>query len=373
MTKRRLEAGDALDDDPEILDAEPLEAPDDPDEADEIALSNAISELGESGAAGKVHVQKEDANKRKTYINTYDVGLFNDMGLNGLRAEFGAGTYHIRVYNARGRLVPGGNRKITMAQIEPEKTKASPAPDVGAVLAGALQAMQQHMDQSIARLAEALRPAPAPTMGEMLQNMVYMKQVMGMDQPRNDGGIDMFLKAVQVAREISPPSGEATGADVFLELAKQFAPVIAQRAAAPVQQRAPSMPPNMVQSRQIAPGPAPMPAPTPIPEVQSETDDMQLMFKMQLQMLVRAARSNTSPENYIDMIFDHFDDATLNEFLDNPNSIQELGKINPDVLTVTPWFEKLRDGIKAAMIDEPDDVVEGLTIPAFPESNAEQE
>jgi len=379
MTKRRIEAGDSPENDPDILDVEPVDEEfDEQDEADEIALSNAISELGDSGASGKVVVHKEDAAKRNMYINTYDVGIFNDMGLNGLRSEFGAGTYHIRVYNGRGRLVKGGNRKITMAQIEQDKPKAAPAPDFATVLRDALIAMQQQSEQQIARLAEALRPPPAPTMGEMLQNMVYMKQVMGMDAPRSDGGIDMFLKAVQVAREISPPSGEATGADVFLELAKQFAPVIAQnaRAQTPQQPRSPKapaipIPPNL--QRNIAPGnPAPEPLPAQTPIIQpSQDDDMSMMFKMQLKMMVRSAQAGSPPENFVDLILDNFDDDTLEEFLNDPNALQKLASIEPTVTAVMPWFEKLRALIIDATTEEAPD--EGLTIPPFPESNEEHE
>lgn len=374
MAKRDIQPGIDEEIDAEMLPADVDSELEEQDEADEIALANALSELGESGGSGKVVVHKEDASKRDVYINTYDIAVFNEIGLNGLRSEFGAGTYRIRVYNGKGRLVKGGNKKITMAQIERERPKET-APDQTAMLASVLEAMQRNMEQNFMRLAEALRPPPAPTRQEMLTEMMMMKQVFGGEQ-RQDNNMDVFLKALETARTLMPPSGDASGADVFMEMVRQFGPVIAQNARSlppqpqRVQKPQPISPPVPVNLPERGISPA---APTPEIATQiqpAQEDDMGAMFKLQLKMLVSAARLGSPPENYVDMILDHFDDETLNEFLGDPQAIQKLAAIDQSVMSVAPWFEKLRDAINVALAEDTDD---GLTIPPFPESNEEHE
>lgn len=317
------------------------------DEAAEVALARVITELGDAGETGKVMLYKKDKNKQDVYLTEYPVETFNEIGLEGVRAEFGGGEFLVRVYS-RGRL---RTRKILrLADIH--KTE-SPMPqiDVTNTLAAMMQTFQQSMQEQnrvlMAGLASLHQSPPQQSRREMFEEMMLMKQLFASDNRGN--GMDAFIKGVEAAKNLAAPAGEATGADVFLEMVKQFAPLIAQNAAqAP---RAPQRPPipapqkAPIPERRIEPAPAPANPPAfeavQNPQLSPDETDMSLILKMQLQVLCRAARSGIDPRQQAVQLYNSVPDEILNDFIDDPLLIDKLNAINSEIGLHRHWFEML--------------------------------
>ena len=338
---------------------------DNDNEPDVFARIKAFCDSGE--AAGKLGIYRAVPNTRKeNFICNVEA---SDFSPENIKNEFGGGDYIIKAYDDRSKIrlkqhlsIEGDpiiqSSKPVMA-LSPYSAPA-PALDIQALM----QAMQESNKQMLMGLAQILQPQQN-SRADMLAELATMRDIFG--PPQQNSGADpmtMLIKGIELAGNMAPKvGGETSGMDVLLESIKSFAPaigaVVAQATAKPrtiAPQRAQPQAPQVPQPAQLTNQTQPE-----IPQTESEET---MLMKYYISMLVGFAKENRDPALYADLIADQLDDEKINDLLSKPDIIAYLTGINPDVATVSAWFEALILELKVIM---------GLTEPVMQHTVSAQE
>lgn len=267
--------------------------------------------------------------------------------------RFGGGDYIIkRLLGGRimksARLFIEGEPRIEQPKLDTSQSQAqhqAPQFDVGQLIAG----MQESNKQLLAGLVQVLRPAENSKM-DMLKEMAMYKELFAPQQPQQQfNPVDMMLKGAELVRDLAPRSpGESTGTDVLLEAIKSFAPMITQVVA----QGTPPARPVPAKQAQLADATK---SAQPQTAAQHSTEEGIDVFKHYLAMLVGFAKAGRDPMTYAEVVADQLSDEQILEIINNPNIMDDMIALNPEVATYRPWFETVLAELKLIMgLTEPD-------------------
>lgn len=315
--------------------------------------ADLLKVLAELGGEEEVHVNiyraaTEKGYKGGAYVDSVHPSVFS---LEWLRETHGGGKYRIHVRNDTGIV------RNSLIEIEERKRPMyAPSPPVQD-FTKILETMQtgfNQLGQLIAQAAQAsARPAidPQQLRRDMMQDMAMMKELFGpTPQPQNGGeqAINMLMKGLELAREITPREGEAGTADIIMEALKTFGKPIAEAAMSRAVQAQESMP-ALAHARE--PGEIfqqPAPAFTGEQPPQNEEN----MLKMYAAMLADKASQDSDPAIYAGLVVDNMPEDQLRALIDRPDLLQFLGSLSPKLVQYPEWVNEFVSVIREMLTDE---------------------
>lgn len=342
-----------------------------PPETD-VGITSVLQQLGEAGQGGNVFVFRVSrmGERAGAYVREYSPSEFS---LATLRQNHGGGFYRLRVHNSLGHIVKNDT-------IEIEKGPAVPiAPDPAALVQSTVADLGKVMLAGFQQLGELIVKAqtqapaapPPPSMGDLLQNMVLMRQAIGADQAPKDSTMQI-LEAVKIGMSmVKEAAGGGEGTDemgVIKSAIENFGPALsnlitqgngnAQPAPHPSQSPGGTSPILLPQQPGVSPLP---PVPPGIPAAPgaaahvppnsptgAQSVNLQnIQLKMAVDFLVPHAEADHDPQTYAAMALDMAPAEALKQMLSDKFYVQRLGQINPAVLKpeVSAWFLEFRDEV----------------------------
>jgi hypothetical protein len=361
----------------------------------ELQLDSVLASLGDSDEKARVMLYRVGKNGEKDkYLRKFTPQEWLDYGQDGVLYDYGGGSYRVRVYDKNSKL-----RANTGIELEEPRTARGPTPpypsrlgevahvaapapapqgaDVLTAVNAMMQAMQATITQAFDKLGAAMQVQPKRE--DFLRELVQYKTLFAA-QPapvapvvQSPEPLDVFMKAVSFVKENLSPregNGETGPADVFLELARSFAPVIADQArlgaltqaGAPTARSAgPSAP-----TRAVQPGPplvstagtpvrtATAASSAPSVERPSEGADVDFQMKMAVGFLVNQARNESDPQTYAELVLDTVDPTVIEQWRAQPSDalIEWLAGYDPEVRKFSVWFKQVHAEIVAILADE---------------------
>jgi len=334
-----------------------------PDYDDVIAEPDAFTRIKaycESGNAnGMLGIYRALPNRREQFITKLDVGEFDPELIKG---RFGGGDFIIKAYDEHSKIRLNQRLSIEGAPIIESAAPAVPLGAAPAVDVGALvSAMQDSNAQLLAGLAQIMRPAPAPTRSEMLQEMAMMREMFAPAQQSSSDPMTMLLKGIELSRSLqSPATGEAGGMDVLLESIRAFAPAIstvveqgvAQKNMARNQRPQQSQQPQQPQPQQ----------PAIAPPINAQEDE-NMLLKYYLGILCGYAAQNRDTSLYADLIADNLNDDQLSALLNKTDVVGHLATLDSRVNDNRAWFESVVTELKTIVgLTEPENAATVLVV-----------
>ncbi len=265
-------------------------------------------------------------------------------------------------------VIRDANRIVRSARFSveiPKQPDAPPKPE-GLGITELLAMMQaqntqnmQMFQASMTAMAEAFKgsqnnqPAFNPTEATrtIMESVAAIKQLADPPAPPPDNGskmVEMLIQGVTLAREIGGKEGE-TNTNDLLSKAMDFLPALATGAQTLQNQRA--QPPVPV---------GPQPHPDPETQASIEREHREAMereqekqaWELNIAMLLGWAKQGKDPLLYAELILDNAGEEKVIAFIEQPDAMEKLISINPEVANFRPWFEQLKAEILA--LTEPD-------------------
>ena len=318
---------------------------------DEHSVLDRIRSLGgDDRDRMRIKVYRKTAAGQLEWCTDYTVGEWEEGDIARVRADWGAGTYEMRV-------VIGGRPGIRYREVFRIASESRPA--VPALPAPPAPSQTSELAEVVRMLAEgqqrileavSQRPDPTAQLQGTLALMASMREAMGLNAPppppppASDPGamLGQLVGAIrqlrEVATEVSPPS---TDPDNPMAMFGQIAEVVklgmSQQAAAP--QAMPTVQiPGSIQAQ---------------PQEESEMFGL-LVLKGQLQTLVDMAARSAPIEDGAKFVADNLPDDLLG-YLPLPNILEILAKVNPKVMEHQAWFLAVRDSAVRLVQSDDDD------------------
>jgi len=339
-------------------DAEPPESTE--DDPDDIALANVIADLGGPGIDAKVNVYQLDKNKNKAFVGAF---LPTEFSLEAIQTNFGPGDYEVHV-RKDGRLA---TRKVLRIAHPVSNSMPAVLPQMGQPQNDKIiEAMQNGFKEITTMFSNALgqlasnQPKPKTTM-EMLQEMSMMREIMGVNNQPQIDSMKVLETAMTLAEKITPRTGEPGAGEIIMETLKNLGPVFNKVLE------------NQNQSRpQISPMilPTPQPVnslavPANIPQ-QNESDEMNVMKRYYLNMLIAQAQNDNDTLTYANMLLDVVGEEKALEFINSPNWFENLKAEDARVANHQAWFERMRADVLELTKPEESAIDEESTQPPKP-------
>jgi len=319
-------------------------------------IAAILAHLGNDTAA-HVRLYRENKGGRDAFIQKFSPQEWIDFDIDGVQENYGGGNYRVRVYDEKSKV--RGNRGFSVeAPPRANGAAAPPAPavDIATVVT---QAVTAALGAVMERIAPALQAvAHQPSRSDMLAELLQMKQIFApavgaVAAPLDP--LDMLQKVLAITKDLAPRDGETTVADVFLNLAKEFAPIIGDnikraQQAAPVPGAAPPAP-----QRAISAGPALPPANSPAPQP-AEDEAMVSSLKWSIGFLVAQAEADHEPGPYAEMVLDNLPAEMLDKSLtmSDEQLLVMLAHYDPRVSAHAEWFKRLRGEMRDLLTPEPE-------------------
>ena len=313
-------------------------------------VGGMLDELRNIGGEASLNVYvlpKPGANRTKQFlmncgITDYSLGELLTLIQNG----YGAGEYEV-CGTVDGKIRARRRVSIGAALNKPEQVKVTlvePVDPMRPMVEFLDKMLRQHTETMAGMLATVLtkldRPAidPMAIQRETLTTLASMRDVFAPPQVVTPTPTSSTFAQLKELLEIrSMLAGDASGAEdsnPLMDMAKQFLPALLAGAAKT---------PPLTSVQQTMPAVRPIQTKAPPHPV----GDSPMMIKMiqDLQTLVKAARNNSDPDLYAELIVDQFDLPQIKSFLEAEDAIDRLALFSNDVKLYRPWFEKLRSVI----------------------------
>lgn len=312
----------------------------------ESALEGLLNEFSGSGdAIVNVYRQINGANNIAFLFKTTPTEMRGGEIMEKLRDTYGSGDYRIHV---REKNLIVGNKGFSIeAPKEPEKVEPKDSSgDLIAMMMNQANNQQALLLAAINAFANKEAPPAPPAVDPvamqtaMIQTLVAMKGLVSDDKPLGKDPVEMLIQGITLARELGPKEGETNSNDLLLEGLKAFAPTIVGATQAGMAQLQPGRPGGPPQ----APGAAPQQLNAPPQPENPEMFEKQMM-KMQLGFLVKNAMEGRDPALYAELLLDQLGEKKVLEFIAAPDAMDKLIALVPEVESVRPWFERVRECI----------------------------
>jgi len=188
---------------------------------------------------------------------------------------------------------------------------------------------------------------PIEQMAKLMTLLSTMKDFNRPEPVQNDGEklslIDQLKDLNDIKKMFGGGDGETSNSDIIISLLENVGKPISE---------------HLSTISQAAP---PKASPPAVKSVQSDES----MLKMGISLLLSAAKKNSDPAIYVDLILDKFSTDEIREYLVNKDAMQRIIDLNPQVANFQPWFAELITLISAqcqpdntpadAPVDEPGD------------------
>lgn len=309
---------------------------------DEHSVLDRIRSLGgDDRDRMRIKVYRKTAAGQLEWCTDYTVGEWEEGDIARVRADWGSGTYEMRV-------VIGGRPGIRYREvfriasdIKPTAMLPAPAP---APHTSELAEVVRMLAEGQQRILEAVSQRPDPTMQlqSTLALMASVREAMGLNAPppppppASDPGamLGQLVGAIrqlrEVADEVSPAKADPDNPVAMLGQVVDIVKLgMAQRAAPPVETM-PSvqLPPTLAGAQDN-------------PDEPRSEDMGILVLRGQLQKLCDMAQAGESPEKGGEFVADNLPDELL-AYLELPNVLDILANFNGAVRKHPEWMEKAR-------------------------------
>lgn len=251
--------------------------------------------------------------------------------------EYGGGDYRLRVTS--------GNRlKYNRPFSILAKPGALPASGVapGAGIELLISAMVDGQNKILSAITN--QKTPEERQRETLEMMKLYREAMGTQIQKPTDIIDEITKIKTVA-EMFQGGTDTNQNDIILELVKSLSPAVI----AATKQK------NMSALRQVQ---GQKPAKNNIDDEENEETDVIMFQKVELMsllsVLLGAAKRNSDPNLYVDLISDTYDDDSIIMLLGRDDWFQTICQYAPTIIAHENWFEEMRERLLLDIKDRQD-------------------
>lgn len=336
------------------------------DTNEDYALSNMLAELrGSENSSGSIYRQPLHG-KKLEFIFSFMVDEYDSLGklCEKIQYDYGGGTYRIQV-RKDGRLVI--NRPVLIAS--PIIKKDRDNNDSIKVIADLIKEQNTEFKNIFMMLMTKMggnqsQINPLEMQKSMMDSMVQMKTFLSDGQPvqNTDSQIDFVLKGIELAKELNHTQGESNTTDVMLELLKTFGKPIAD-----ITSKLSAT--NKANSQLPGPSPKHESAPDSQPKGDLTMLDSGVASKLYLNYLIAQAKKDSDPALYADLIIDNMPINDIRNFINNPDALGQLTRIDDRVGLYQDWFAKLKNELnniflcddsmpeKSSLTDEPESAI----------------
>lgn len=244
-----------------------------------------------------------------------------------LRDKYGAGSYRVHVR------INGKVRSNTLLSVEaPLENVSRETTNDGAT--AALLAQIEKQNQMIAGLYQKMADRPQNDQSEesFLQKMLMYKQLFD-NGAQPSRGISDIARDLGALKEIGIDiglGGQTEKDESFMDLALPVLEVLKQNNQNP-----------QGQPEQRKPNPQPR-----NPKEQAEMFKA-LKIKQGLKFLIDAASKGAEPSLYAELAVNQFDQAFVDEFIQDPRLLEKAINIDPRAANFKPWLDDLKEHINA--------------------------
>lgn len=310
---------------------------------DTSALEDLLSSM--SGDEGSyINVWEEITGYRdKTFIDCFPSDQFSYSELlKHIQRTYGGGNYRLMVYG-KGGIQKGGNKLVRIKSAIGDKSAPASSTGGGDTIALIMREMKEQNATMMAMMRDSMQAQQPKSNMEMLQELQLMKAIMQPDQPQNGGGVGEIIKTIKSLKELELIGVSDDSSDTSMEKLIGIAGSLVQKAVdtptpspQPVNRSAQPMTKPQRQPRQNQAHPQP-----------EEQDDM--MIRMGIAAILNFIKGGAEPWEPLDLIFQQIPEGKIKEFLLEPDSIDELIKLNAELAQHKPWLLDLAEHIKGAL------------------------
>lgn len=349
---------------------------DEPDDTPQTPADRIATMLEEFGGAERATVKLYMADPRtnaETWCRDYSPQEFEAAGFEGIRAEWGPGKYHIRLYAISpdsGRYVVRARDTVTIAA--PRNANPVAAVQQNSELSQVL-AMMAEQNQ---RILEALQKPAAPPVDPMQQFMQFatlagtMRDLFGGGAQKSSVGelVKEITALKGLAKELGG-DGEREDKDPLLSLLPDVLGMVKQGMSN-------QQPPQVLEHHH--PNPLHFPPVTLPPAIQQaeiaqqnvqqnsqpQTEEemnlaLMIKLKMQLGKLVLMAAGQKPVSEGVTFLVENLPDEFV-EALYQDEWFEALSSVAPEVTPHREWFTQVRDAAEAHFFEEvPEDATPG--------------
>lgn len=327
--------------------------PDSDDETpdDDESSADRVAEFlrGSSGLKrADVHISRIKPDGTQAHCVKMPAEEFETMGLDGLRARFGAGKFQVMLYAER----PQDNRYVRRAlqifdleEIRDANPVAAPSSDIVRLI--------DRMDQRLNAI-EAAKPDPMENMRATLTMMTLMREAMGLTAqpaqpaPQQQSPLNAIKEIAAVLaivkdirKEIEPPAPDDD--DPLTKIVGQFAPILSAALSKP-ETSAPALP--MIQANPLPPiiDPTPQTTQETVPQAQADVEDATMQQQLVVYYLLSSAQNNADIDDVAGMIYDKAPDD-LFEVIESDQWWQAMLQLSPKFAPHQAYFERVRNRV----------------------------
>jgi hypothetical protein len=351
MPTTRRKAAEPVQDQQDAMPLDVLPASSQEPDDEESVLDRLRSLGGDDRDRMRIKVYRKTVHGQLEWCTDYTVAEWEEGDVSRVRADWGSGTYEMRVVIG-GR--PGIRyREVFRIAADAKPIMQNPAP--AAPQASELAEVVRMLAEGQQRILEAVsqRPDPTAQLQSTLGLMAAMREAMGLNQApppapaASDPGamLGQLVGAIrqlrEVATEVNPPASDPDNPMAMLGQVVDIVKLgMAQRQAEPM--------PGVQLPAALQAEPVQNPAaPT------QEADMGILVLRGQLQQLCDMAARGEPPEKGGEFVADELPDELLG-YLELPNIVQILSTFNREVLRHESWFLAARTHALKLLAEEPD-------------------
>lgn len=305
-----------------------------------------LDSLGESAKSITLTVQDEKEKTRWNYLARIPL---DDFSLEGIKEQYGGGRYRARILDEDQHYVKGGSFAFAIdgrfkrpsAEVPGPSPSAPPPSSASAPESTALgelkEVVRQQGDMMI-RLMEKMSSQPDP-LSMVLKVAEVMKPNAGPSQSMDLAGMfglfsTIFTKGMELGQNAT---GEGGYVPVLKELGAPLLGMLTER----------------LQKGEAALEKVNKSGITTVAPPKATLDSFIKIYMPQLLML---ARMGKDPELYADVMLDQVPDIWVEELVgrvQQPDFVDKLKALYPDIVPHEAWFKKLADSIRAEFEPEP--------------------
>lgn len=347
---------------------------------EERELEKAIAELGASGTDAKINVFLLEPGKGSAFVGSYDPSNFS---IEEIQRTYGPGEYKVHVRRG-GTMIKNRIIKIAAPKIPPSVQTNAGIEKLSENMQAGLNAIAQMISQTLQAIAA--NQQPQKTTEDMLREMMLMKELLAQPVQHNNNDsntLDMFLRGVEFAKEITPRDSEVSTNELILEGVKHLggafgamkqlqANGVMPQTVATIQSKPGAhaqATPQAIQNTLVKPSAA-TPAPhSPQnlgatssgeslsndatisaqaelhPQPQPDLEQLQMMKHMALNVILANAVAGNDTETYANLALDMLGDKFCLNFVNDPEWFENLCTEIPGARDYKPWFEDMRNAI----------------------------
>jgi hypothetical protein len=324
-----------------------------PEETAEDRVALMLRDMRDAQNA-QVRLYRKNANSKKlAWCADYSPEQFEGGGFDMIRAQWGAGSFEVRVY---GKTTGGAFGLIGRSEVEivaPLVTAAAPASN-NSELAQILASMADTNSKLLAKLSE--KPDPTVSMKESFALMAMMREAMGLNgapvtpQRSSIGEIIDAIKELKGAQELIAPATPDADPDNPMTMLPQIVELVK----AALQKPAADTMPTIRAPLSIAAAPlpvAPMPAPVATVDDQRFEEQMMLAMKEVLAQLVAKVIAQENTDDVAEWVYEKLPDDLVG-VLQGDDWFAMLSMVAPELKPHEAYLTQVREKALAIFAEE---------------------